>query len=202
MLYGLQDGNMRLNIEIQSTLYESGQALKRLLIEEASRIQQLQQSIRQWTVLQRDRLLEQVQQTALQLLTGIDKQHAAKQEISKVAISARDALLAQLQEAVKGFLGGKERYAATTMQTASTLADHKHRVVLEKMNEYAARLEGLRGQHADAMRLMAYQLDERNKLLIGLYGFVERREDIGPKFEDLAKICAGLADSGGGWLTP
>ena len=49
---------------------------------------------------------------------------------------------------------------------------------------------------------MAYQLDERNKLLIGIYGFVERREDVGPKFENMAQVCTALADAGGGWMTP
>lgn len=35
---------------------------------------------------------------------------------------------------------------------------------------------------------MAYQLDERNKLLIGLYSFVERREDEGPTWNDGARV--------------
>jgi hypothetical protein len=65
-----------------------------------------------------------------------------------------------------------------------------------------ARLQGLQGQHTDGMKLMAYQLDERNKLLVGLYGFVERREDVGPQFEELAKIATSLGDAGGGWISP
>jgi hypothetical protein len=52
------------------------------------------------------------------------------------------------------------------------------------------------------MELMKYMLDERNKMLVGLYGFVERREDIGPDFKDLAQITTALGDSGGGWVTP
>ena len=77
-------------------------------------------------------------------------------------------LLGQLQDALKGFLTGKERYAGMTMQNASTLADHRHRMIVEKMNVSAVRLEGLRGTHADNMKLMAYQMDEQNKLLINL----------------------------------
>jgi hypothetical protein len=50
--------------------------------------------------------------------------------------------------------------------------------------------------------LMKYQLDERNKLIIGLYGFVERREDIAPRWEEFGKIVSGLGDSGGGWISP
>jgi hypothetical protein len=70
------------------------------------------------------------------------------------------------------------------------------------MNEVAQRLSGLQATHEEEMKLMAYQLDERNKLLVGLYSFVERREDVSPKFEDLVKVCTSLGDAGGGWVTP
>ena len=49
---------------------------------------------------------------------------------------------------------------------------------------------------------MQYQLDERNKLLIGLYAFVERREDVAPQWHEMAQMIAGLSDSAGGWITP
>lgn len=97
---------------------------------------------------------------------------------------------------------GKERVSAMTMQNASTLAEHQHRAIVEKMNAAVTRLEGLRGRNAENMDLMRYQLDARNNLLVGLYGFVERREDIGPAWEEFGKLVAGLGDSAGGWLTP
>ncbi len=201
-IYALRDANTKLNIDIQSSLYGLAQALKREAIAEAARLQQLQQSITQWQTGQRDTLLQQIQQIETQHLTGIDKQNAAQQEVSKVAMSERDQLLGQLQDAVKGFISGKERYSAMTMQNASALSESRHRVIVEKMNEFTARQEGFRSTHADNMKLMAYQLDERNRLLIGLYGFVERREDIGPKFEELSKVVTALGDSGGAWITP
>ena len=201
-LYSLRDANSRLNLEVQSRLHETGQAMRRVLVEEAARLHQLQQSVTQFKTGQRDRLLEQIQGIVSQHLTGISQRHAAEQDVSRLATSERGTLLGQLQDAVRGLIAGKERYSAMTMQNASTLAEQRHRMVVEKMNEYAARLEGLRGNHADNMKLMAYQLSERNQLLIGLYGFVERREDIGPKFEELAKVCTSLGDAGGGWITP
>jgi hypothetical protein len=70
------------------------------------------------------------------------------------------------------------------------------------MNESAARLAGLQGQHVDDMQLMKYQLDERNKLLQAVYLFVERREDVYPTFENLTAICTSLGDAGGGWVSP
>ncbi len=70
------------------------------------------------------------------------------------------------------------------------------------MNETAARVEGVRGVHTENMELMKYQLDERNKLLVGLYGFVQERDDIGPQWSEFSKIIAGLGDSSGGWISP
>ncbi len=84
----------------------------------------------------------------------------------------------------------------------SGLSDHTHRAIVERMNTAVARLEGWRGIADENRKLMAYQLDERNKLLIGLYSFVERREDIAPEWKDMASMIAGLADSAGGWVQP
>jgi hypothetical protein len=201
-IYALREANIRFNIELKSRLYDLVQALRRLLVEEAARLHQLQQAVTQWEASQRDRLLEQVQQIETQQAAGIDRQHAAQQDISRVAMSERDALLAQLQDAVKGIISGKERYSAMTMQNASTLAEHRHRAILEKMNVAAVRLNGLQVKHEETMKLMMYQLDERNQLFIGLYAFVERREDSYPSFESLTQLCTGLGDSAGGWVTP
>ena len=201
-IYSLRDAHSRLNLATQTQLYEAGNTIKQRLIEEAARLNQLEQAITQWQAGQRDKLLAQIQEIETQNLAGLDKQHSAQQDVSRIAMGERDTLLAQLQDAVKAIIAGKERFSAMTMQNASTLAEHKHKAIIEKMNEFAARLEGSRYTQDADMKLMAYQLDEQNKLLIGLYGFVERRDDVGPKFEDLAKITASLGDSGGGWISP
>ena len=219
-IYAIKDANNRLNIEVKSRLYAVGQEMRRVLLEEAARLQQLSLTITQWKAGQRDRLygqehdivtqqlaginqlLEQVQQVVTQRAAGIDRQHTAEQSVSGAAVAERNVLLGQLQEAVKGVLAGKERYAAMTMQNASTLADHRHRMIIERMNTIAFRQNGGQTKHDELMTLMKYQLDERNKLLVGLYGFVERREDIGPKMEHLTQLCTSLGDSGGGWITP
>ena len=91
---------------------------------------------------------------------------------------------------------------AQTMGNAEAETSHRSKAIAEMMSISMARLQGLQGQHTDGMKLMAYQLDERNKLLVGLYGFVERREDVGPSINDLAQICTSLGDSGGGWISP
>lgn len=91
---------------------------------------------------------------------------------------------------------------AQERQDVESTVEHKHKAIVETMNVAQARLQGLAQIHDEDMKLMAYQLDEQNKLLIGLYGFVERREDIGPSWDQFAKMAVALGDSGGGWVTP
>ena len=93
-------------------------------------------------------------------------------------------------------------HIAQTLENAEAALRHKHLAIVELMNVSAVRLAGLQGKHAEDMELMKYMLNERNQLLIGLYGFVERREDVAPRWEALAEMVAGLGDSGGGWISP
>ncbi len=83
-----------------------------------------------------------------------------------------------------------------------SLSEFKNQAIAAIMNANVTRLEGWKSVHADDMRLMAYQLDTQNNLLIGLYSFVERRDDVAPQWKDLSQMIAGLGDSAGGWLTP
>ena len=89
-----------------------------------------------------------------------------------------------------------------------TLAGHgakradKHKESAGLMSAYGARLQASAAKHAEEMALSQYQLQTRNELLVGLYGFVERRDDVAPEFNNLVQICVGLGDSGGGWVSP
>jgi hypothetical protein len=89
-----------------------------------------------------------------------------------------------------------------------TLAGHEgkrsdvHREIAGLMGSYTARLQASASKHAEDMQLMMRQLQVRNELLVGLYGFVERRDDVVPEFSQLVSIATGLGDAGGGWVTP
>jgi len=198
----LNDDLNRRKLDNQHRLYEQQTTMRARVMEGRDRLHQTQQGVTQWQSGQRDRLLEQIQQVESQQLAGIDKQYMSQQEVSRTEMAERDVLFGQLQNAVQAVAAGKERYSNTLLQQASTLAEHKHRAIAEKLNEYTIRLQGLRTVAEDTIRMMQYQLEERNKLIIGLYSFVERREDEAPEWKDIAQVIAGLGDSGGGWLTP
>ena len=201
-IFAAKDATERLGIEVQTRLYTQLQDVRQRVIESADRIYQLRDVYAKWANTETHRTYEQLQQVRQQFLEAVERQHTAKQNVTRTEMSQRDTLLQQLQAALTGVLGGKERFSNLLMQNANMLSEHRHRAIVEKMNTAAQRLEGWKSVAAENRQLMAYMLDERNKLLMGLYSFVERREDIGPEWADMTKMISGLADSGGGWLTP
>lgn len=201
-IFAAKDTNRKYGIEVKNSLYGQLQEIRQRIIESQDRIYQLRDVFAKWKNGETNRLYEQLVQIQGQHIAAIDRQNAARQDVTRVEMSQRDQLLQQIQQALNALLSGKERYATLLLQNASTLSDHKHRAIAERMQTAVQRLQGWKSIADENRQLMAYQLDERNKLLVGLYSFVERREDIPPEWKDMAQMIAGLGDSGGGWLTP
>jgi hypothetical protein len=104
---------------------------------------------------------------------------------------------------VKGMvLDGKLKNAAMQHQQGQFLVDVRTKCALTVMQSRIQRAQGRMEVRDKENTLMAYQLDTRNDLIVGLFGFMERREDVGPKIEDMTRLIVGLGDSGGGWLSP
>lgn len=197
-----KDANERLGIETQSRLYSQLQDVRQRMIDSSDRIYQLRDIYAKFANNETHKLYEQLQQIKQQFVESVERQLAAKQNVTRAEMSQRDTLLQQLQASLTGVIGGKERFSSLLMQNANILSEHKHRAIVERMNTAAQRLDGWKFIADENRKLMMYQLDERNKLLIGLYSFVERRDDVGPSWQDAAKVVAALGDTAGGWLTP
>lgn len=201
-IYALKDANEKFGIETNTVLYAGLQDVKQRTIGSIERIQQLQDIFAKWENTETNRRYDQLQQIEAQFLDAIDKHYASRMDVNRGEVSQRDTLLSQLQSALTSVISGKERYSSLLLQNASQLAEHKHRAIAERMNTAIQRLDGWKSIAEQNRQLMAYQLDERNKLLIGLYSFIERRDDISPEWAEMTKMIAGLSDSGGGWITP
>lgn len=201
-IFAANDANERLGIEVRARLYGQLQDVRQKIIESSDRIYQLRDVYAKFSNTEEHTLYGQLQQVKQQFVESVDRQHTAKQTVTRTEMSQRDILLQQLQAALTGLLGGKERFSSILIQNANTLSEHKHRAIVERMNTATKRLEGWKSIADENRRLMAYQLDERNKLLVGLYQFVEKRDDVAPEWMDMAKMIASLGDSAGGWVTP
>jgi hypothetical protein len=201
-VFAAKDANNKYGIEVSSNLYGKLQDVRQRTIDSIDRIYQLRDVFAKWDTEEANRRYERIQQIEAQFLESTQRQYVASQDVTKTEMAEKHTLLGQIQNALTALMSGKERYAVLLMQNANALAEHKHRAIAEMVNTKVQRLEGWKSVAAENMRLMTYQLDERNKLLMAVYAFVERREDIGPQWNDMAKMIAGLGDSGGGWLTP
>ncbi len=202
LVFDWKDLGIKLDTEIKTVLYNGDREFRQKFLDYEDKKYQLEELFRKWEYTDAISRYEKIQQIKSQHAAIIQPKFSAKQEATKVKLQERHTLLSELQSALTSFISGREKYAVLLMQNANTLAEHKHKAILQLMDSSVRRLEGWKNIADQNRALLAYQLDERNKILVGLYAFVERREDVAPEWKDVAQMIAGLGDSGGGWLTP
>lgn len=196
------DRLMREKLDNQHKLYQQQFGMRSRMMDAETQLHSVRQEVLRYQASLITGTFELLQNIRNRVIAGKQAILAAREANARLGIEVNSTLLQQLQTSLTGFLGGKERFSTLLTQLFNTLAEHKHRAIAERMNTAVQRLEGWKSVAAENRALMAYQLDERNKLLVGLYSFVERREDISPEWKDMATMIASLGDSGGGWITP
>lgn len=201
-IQALNDRLMREKLDNQHRLYQQQFGMRTKMLDGLSQVHSVRQEVLKYQASLISGVYALLQETRNRIMAGKQAILSARDANARLGIEVNSTLLQQLQTALQGVLGGKERFGTLLMQLASNLAEHKHKAIAERMNTAAQRLDGWKSVAADNMKLMMYQLDERNKLLIGLYSFVERRDDLSPEWKDMASMIAGLGDSGGGWIQP
>lgn len=201
-IQALNDRLNREKLDNEHKLYEQQVSMRTRTLDGKNQLHAVRQEVLKYQASLISGVFALLQETRNRIIAGKQAILAAREANARMGIEVNSNLLQQLQTALTGVLGGKERFSNLLMQNANVMAEHKHRAIVERMNTATQRLEGWKSVAADNRALMAYQLDERNKLLIGLYSFVERREDISPEWKDMSTMIASLGDSGGGWVTP
>jgi hypothetical protein len=194
-IQALNDRLMREKLENQHKIYGQQQAMRDRILAGEDSLHGRQQSMRDRVLSGEDRLYERKTGMRDRVLSGTDRLHERKVEMRARTMEGKDRLHGLRQELLR-------YHIAQTLENAEAALRHKHLAIVELMNVSAARLAGLQNKHAENMELMKYMLNERNQSIIGVYGFVERREDVAPKWEALAEMVAGLGDAGGGWISP
>ncbi len=148
-------------------------------------------------------LFGQLQAIATQVLAGIDKQHGVEQDVSRTAATQRDTLLSQLQKATQMVLDGQARYDEMTLRNAEFEIQARQQLCAKQMEADLQRLQAIMGTHQEQQQLMKYQIDERSKIAIGLFGFMERRTDGYPDLSSFAQLTQAFGDAGAtSWVAP
>ena len=99
-------------------------------------------------------------------------------------------------------LDGRLKHNAAFMAKAQFAIETRKSLALALMSARMERVKTVFDIRDREEKFMAYQLDTHNNLAIGLWNFVERRDDEYPSMESISKLVAGLGDAGGGWVTP
>ena len=123
-------------------------------------------------------------------------------QLAREKLENEHKLYAQEMDMLGMVMDGKLKNASTQFQYGQYLVEVRSKCALTVMEARMKRIQGSMEVRDREDRLMAYQLDERNKLMVGMFGFMERRSDDGPRIEDMTRLICGLGDSGGGWVTP
>ena len=76
------------------------------------------------------------------------------------------------------------------------IALRKNQVYVDVLRMRSGIIETKMGLTNRKQEFLKYQLDERNRTLIGLFGFVEKREDTYPGLGAMAQVSASLGESG------
>ncbi len=202
-LHAVEQDMDRYFAQVESDLYAKGQEVRRIVREGQERVFQLRSAFKQWDVGNEHQLWGELATVRQAFIDGATRQYAATVDANQNVATQRDRLYAHIQDAVKGVLAGRERYSQLTQQNAQFLTDSRYRLCTMKMQVAIERMKQLRETHTFEMELMKYQLEARNKWLVDLFGFMERRTDSYPDIDRIAQLVTGLADSGSTqWITP
>jgi hypothetical protein len=106
-------------------------------------------------------------------------------------------LYAQEMDMLGMVLDGKLKNASVQFQYGQYLVELRTKCALTIMQARMQRINGRMDIRDREEKLMAYQLDTRNNLIIGLFNFMEKREDVGPSMQDITQLIVGLGDQSG-----
>lgn len=123
-------------------------------------------------------------------------------QLSREKIDHEHKLFAEQMDTKRAVIAGRTTFSAALLQKGQFVISSRNQLIsmllqgrMEKAN---ARL-GVRDREEKAMM---FQVDKYNETVLGMHSFIERREDVAPDIASIGKLVAGIADSGGGWITP
>ena len=129
-------------------------------------------------------------------LDVFSKELSASLDVEKFAAASRESIVNKLNDYIKTHAQGLEAYAKTTIANGQFLAGVRLQVVGDSIATRFRYCAGLNDVDARRQKLLAYQLDARNNLAVGMFGFFERRTDGYPDLAAMGQVAAALGDAG------
>jgi len=151
----------------------------------------------------RQALLQTTETVHGQIADSITRQHESQQSVEKAEAAQRDALLSQALVSAQGVIAGQAQANQLRQANGEFLTNGTYRLaallIENRLNELRLKAD----RNAQEMELMKYQADASNNLIVGLFGFQEKREDTYPSLDLITQLVSQLGDSGAtSWVSP
>jgi hypothetical protein len=152
---------------------------------------------------QRQQLLSVTEEVKGKLADAEDRKNTAQHEVYQIQTAAREGLLQQIQQATTGVIEGRARGNELRQSNGTFLSQGLHQLAALQTEIDFNNLRTQADQNAREMELMKYQVDTVNNLVVGLFGFQEKREDSYPALDLIAQLVSQMGDEGAtSWITP
>ena len=199
----LNDKLNREKLDNEHKLYDQLVAMRDRVQRGTVLLYQVREALRNWKTENESRLQGEQNTMRIRAADGIALRHSAQQDVSRNEASQRTGLYAALVKKIADIMDGRQQYAKTTLANTHELVDARYKLASMEMEMRFKQLEHWGQKNNEDMTLYKYQIDARNNLMIGLFGFMERRTDEYPDISKLAELATSLGDSGAtSWVTP
>jgi len=133
--------------------------------------------------------------------TRVNEAFDAQQSQSDQSLVDRGLYSSALTSGINAGIEERRQVALTEVSEREQrlLADitlRKNEIYLASLRMRVGIIDSQMGLTNRQQDFLAYQLNERNRILTGLFGFVERRTDSYPDLGSLAQLTASLAETG------
>jgi hypothetical protein len=195
----LNDRLARENLENEHKLYEQGRAMRTTTMEGLERVQQLRTALLHWKEQVESRLESELASAQSKIVEGIDRRFSAGRDVSQLIVQQRTARL----EAQRSQLAARSAVVDSQLRAAQARTEVMSRLAAFSMETAMNSVRTAFDANAQEMKLIQYQIDSQNNLIVGLFAFEEKRSDEYPSMDVLARLCMGLGDSAAtSWVSP
>lgn len=199
----LRDAMSRWLMDNRHRLYSEQLNVRTHQVDQATKSHAARMATYQAEIAARQSLLQVFGATQSQLAVAISRQHESEQAVHRTEVSERDALLGRAMASTQAIISGKAQANQLRQSNGDFLTSGKHRLAAMVLDQKVKALVMKSGRNAEDIELMRYQADASNNLMVGLWTFQERRNDMYPSLDLIAQLVSQIGDrSATSWVSP
>lgn len=181
---------------VRERVFGWGQDARRMVAESKQAIYQIREALSRRKADSEFKLADTLRAIRGMRLSIADRELTATLDVNRFAAEAREAIVNQLNAYIQAHADGVSKYAAQTIQNAQFLAGVRQAAIADHIRTRFQYCTGVSDANRQQQQLYQYQIDTRNNLAVGLFEFMERREDTYPDLDKMGNIAMGLGDAG------